>query len=167
MIDHACAFTGHRPTKFSFAYNESDYRCVRLKEELAEKIEEMVKAGVCQFYSGMALGVDQWAAEAVLSLKTAHPHIRLIAVLPCESQPNRWTADQQAHYRAILKECDEIQIIGKNYTRQCMFQRNRSLVDQADHLIAVYDGKSGGGTAYTVSYAIKKGRRVTIISPQL
>lgn len=164
MLSRACAFTGHRPTKFSFGYNEDDQRCLALKEQLTEIIEQLVNNGVCSFYSGMALGVDQWAAQAVLNLKAKYPQVRLIAVLPCESQANNWTWRQQDIYQNLLNKCDEIQIIGKYYTSHCMFQRNRRLVDQADHLIAVYDGCQGGGTTYTVNYARKKGRQIIIIN---
>ena len=167
MIEQSCAFTGHRPTRFTFAYDEADPRCVALKAKLAEEIEKMIKEGVNRFYSGMALGVDQWAAQAVLNLKASYSNIQLIAVLPCENQSNRWSSEQQTDYSAILEKCGEIQTIGKHYTPQRMFQRNRRLVDQARHLIAVYDGKPGGGTAYTVNYALRKGRKVTVIDNQI
>ena len=41
MIEQSCAFTGHRPTRFTFAYNENDPRCVALKAKLAEEIEKL------------------------------------------------------------------------------------------------------------------------------
>jgi uncharacterized phage-like protein YoqJ len=46
-----------------------------------------------------------------------------------------------------------------------MFERNRRLVDSAEHLLAVYDGGAHGGTAYTVKYAKQKSRQITIIHP--
>lgn len=164
MLSRACAFTGHRPSRFSFGYNEDDQRCVALKEQLTEIIDQLVNVGVCRFYSGMALGVDQWAAQAVLDIRAKYPHVRLIAVLPCKSQSNNWTGHQQAFYQSLLSKCDEIQIISKHYTSQCMFQRNRCLVDQAEYLIAVYNGQQGGGTAYTVDYARKKRRKVILVN---
>ena len=42
--------------------------------------------------------------------------------------------------------------------------RNRYLVDHANFLIAVYDGKPGG-TQYTVEYARKKGLEIVQIEP--
>ena len=35
-----CAFTGHRPQHLPFGMNENDERCVKLKEELKEQIED-------------------------------------------------------------------------------------------------------------------------------
>jgi hypothetical protein len=51
------------------------------------------------------------------------------------------------------------------------FARNRDIVDETDHLIATPwqaerpAPKSGGGTWYTIEYAEKRGKPVTIIWP--
>lgn len=57
-----CAFTGHRPWKFPWKYNEADSRCVALKAVLAEQIAALADAGVTQFLSGMAEATDSWSA---------------------------------------------------------------------------------------------------------
>jgi uncharacterized phage-like protein YoqJ len=46
-----------------------------------------------------------------------------------------------------------------------MFERSRYLADHAEHLLAVYDGGSDGGTAYTIQYARMKGRKIIVIHP--
>mgnify|MGYP005780282859 FL=1 len=68
-VERACAFTGHRPRKFPWGYDELDTRCVSLKSVLTEQIEQLAMNGVTQFLSGMAEGVDTWAALAVLALR--------------------------------------------------------------------------------------------------
>ena len=165
MHIQSCAFTGHRPTRFSFGYNENDERCLKLKALMATQIGSLIEKGVAVFYSGMALGVDQWAAEIVLDMKKNHPNIRLIAVRPCETQANSWTDEQRERHFSTLELCDDVVTIQKQYTRSCMFKRNRYLVDHAGYLLAVYDNGSGGGTAYTVNYGVKKGRKVIVIHP--
>lgn len=69
----ACAFTGHRPTRFSFKYDEEPSDCLKLKAVLVEQIGFLYQQGVTDFYTGCALGVDMWAGEAVLSLIELHP----------------------------------------------------------------------------------------------
>ena len=65
-----CAFTGHRPQKFQFGFDEADERCVRLQQVIREHIIQLIeKEGVSYFISGMAMGVDMYAAEIVLDLK--------------------------------------------------------------------------------------------------
>lgn len=160
-----CAFTGHRPMRFSFGYDEEDERCVQLKKVLAEQVETLIRCGVSTFYSGMGLGVDTWGAGIVLGKKKQYTNVRLIAVLPCETQANRWSPEQRERYFNTLAECDDVITLNTHYTPDCMFQRNRYLVDHADYLLAVYDGREKGGTAYTVRYAQQKSRQIVVIRP--
>ena len=46
-----------------------------------------------------------------------------------------------------------------------MLERNRFLVDHAAALLAVYNGERRGGTAATVRYAQKMGRKIIVIAP--
>ena len=76
-VERACAFTGHRPRKFPWGYDELDARCVSLKSALTEQIEQLARNGVTQFLSGMAEGVDTWAALAVLALRGKNDALKL------------------------------------------------------------------------------------------
>ena len=165
MTKNSCAFTGHRPTRFAFGYDESNEQCLKIKELMRKQIAALIAGDVTEFYTGMALGVDQWAASIVLNMKDSHPGIRLVAVLPCETQANSWSVEQRERYFDTLALCDEVVTLNKHYTRACMFERNRHLVDHAEYLLAVYDGSGKGGTAYTIRYGEQQRRRVTIIHP--
>jgi hypothetical protein len=44
--------------------------------------------------------------------------------------------------------------------------RNRLIVDMTDMLIACYDGRAGGGTVYTMTYAKQQGKPVVVIPPK-
>ena len=39
MKKTSCAFTGHRPTRFSFKYDEAHPDCIELKKVLAARID--------------------------------------------------------------------------------------------------------------------------------
>ena len=158
------SFTGYRPEKLPFR-DEDDPRCIDLKKRLSEQIEKLIKDGADEFFSGMARGVDMWAAEAVLALKANYPNIRLTAVIPCPEQAEKWNAADQALYQDILAKCDKKLTTSPRYTSGCMQARNRALVDMCDILIAVFDGQSGG-TANTVNYAKSKGRSTIVIEPE-
>ena len=69
MSRTTCAFTGHRPSRFPWGYNEADKDCIVLKEILTSEIIRLTDIGVTQFLSGMAEGVDRWAATIVLALR--------------------------------------------------------------------------------------------------
>ena len=55
--------------------------------------------------------------------------------------------------------------MSRKYRKGCMLERNRYLVDHAACLLAVYNGERRGGTAMTVRYAQKLGRKIIIIEP--
>ncbi len=157
------SFTGYRPQKLPF-FSEDDPMCADLKQRLYDRIEKLYEHGADEFFTGMALGVDMWCAEAVLSLKEIHPEIKLTAVLPCREQEIKWSAADQQRYHRILGQCSKVMCLSESYTKNCMLNRNRALVELCDLLLAVYDGKSGG-TKYTVDYAAKLGRKTIIIPP--
>ena len=162
----SCAFTGHRPQRFSFGYQEDHPDAYRLRELLHREVIRLAQAGVTTFYSGMAQGADQWAAEQVLSLRGLGLFpLRLIAVLPCLGQDSAWPPEARQRYADILARADEVVRMADHYTPGCMQQRNRYLVDHADTLLAVYDGGPQGGTAHTVDYAKRCSRRILCIHP--
>jgi len=160
-----CMFTGHRPQKLPFKFNEQDRRCIALKEYLAELIVEKVRSGVTHFLSGMALGTDLYSAEIVLSFKNQFSGLTLDAVLPCSDQTSKWNEEQARRHHEILKKCDKVLLLQDAYTSDCMQKRNQYIVNQADVILAVWDGR-GGGTANTVKYALSQNKPVRVIHPQ-
>ena len=101
-MNRTCAFTGHRPNKLPWRYDETDSRCVALKAVLAEQIAAMAEAGFTQFLSGMAEAPDTWSALAVLSLREKNPAIKLHCILPCTAQAEKWSASSRDLYRLHL-----------------------------------------------------------------
>lgn len=161
----ACAFTGHRPYKFPWKYNEADPRCVSLKATLAAQIKALVKNGVTDMYSGMTEGTDTWCSQIVLSLRRENPALRLHCVLPHEGQADKWAHSAQELYHSILAQANSVEYVSQAYHKNCMLERNRRLVDHAGWLLAVYNGERRGGTAATLRYARKAGRDVIVIDP--
>ena len=160
-----CAFTGHRPKSFPWGYNETVLACVALKNVLADQITMLANDGVTGFISGMAPGVDLWAAQIVLDVREKNPLLKLCCALPCEGQEKKWPAQIQEQYRSILKQADKTIWVGRNYTADCMLNRNRYMVDHASILLAVYNGVYRSGTGMTVRYAQSKHRKIILIHP--
>lgn len=164
-MNDPCAFTGHRPQRFPWRYNEKDPRCEALKAVLAEQIGILIRAGTLDFFSGMALGVDTWSASAVITLREKNPAIKLHCVLPCEKQEIKWSFAARETYYRILKQADSIQYVSRYYHNGCMMERNRQLVDLSSVLLAVYNGQPSGGTAATIRYAREQKKRILCIDP--
>lgn len=167
MKEKSCAFTGHRPQHLPFRSNETDERCITLKQILRDEIVRLIEEeNVRHFISGMALGVDTIAAEIVLDLKQSYPGITLECAIPCETQANKWTAKQRERYFEIVAQCDKETMLQTKYTPDCMEKRNRYMVDHADYIIAVWDGKPSG-TGNTIKYAQKQEKKIIVIDPSM
>lgn len=165
MIGTSCAFTGHRPRKLPWRYDETDPRCVKLKRVIAVLIAELTNSGVTDYYSGMADGADIFLSQAVLNLRKDALGLKLHCILPCDGQAEQWPTAAQERYYTILDQADTVSFVCHQYQEGCMLKRNRRLVDSAAFLLAVYNGEWRGGTAATVRYAKKQGRGIIIVDP--
>ena len=147
-----CCFTGHRPDKIG----NDEYK---IKEMLKSEIQKSISEGYLTFISGMALGVDVWAAEIVIQEKLNNPEVKLICASPYPGfERNRCLADRMK-YHEILNNADYIINISEQYTKFCFQIRNMWMVDRSEKVIAVFNG-SKGGTYNTVKYAEKKNIQV-------
>ena len=148
----SCTLTGHR--KLGGDFNELS---------LKNAIENAVKGGAESFYCGMAIGFDLIAAEHVLECKKTHPHVRLIGCIPCPEQDKYFSPPERRKYASLLKQCDEVITVNDSYFNGCMLVRDRFMVDNCDLIIAYFDGRYEGGTAYTLRYAKSKNKKIVII----
>ena len=129
---------------------------------LEAKIREAIADGFVTFISGMAWGVDIWAAEIVLRLKAEGHPIHLIAAVPYEGFEKSWDDDWKQRYHAVLSAADFVKYICDHYHRGCFQVRNEWMVDRSALLIAAYTGEKGG-TKNTVDYAARKGVQTVFV----
>ena len=147
---HRCCFTGHRPEKLSLPESE-------VKAELEKEIRLAIADGINVFITGMAPGVDIWAAEIVLELrKKEELSLKLIAASPHPGFENRWSIEWQKRYAAVMAKADFIKEVCSHYSRGCYQIRNEWMVDHSARVIAVWNG-SPSGTKNTIVYAKRKG----------
>ncbi|MGI6263903.1 MAG: SLOG family protein [Acutalibacteraceae bacterium] len=132
-----------------------------LYERVCAAVDRLIGEGYRYFGVGGALGFDELAARAVLSRRGIHPAIRLIAVLPCGDWNARWDEGDRRRWDGILRQADKITVLQERYAPGCMQRRNRHLVDEST--VCVCLDAPAGGTAYTVAYAQKQGRRIIAI----
>ena len=104
MRRHRCCFTGHRPEKLT---QPEAVIIAGLEKEILNAIAD----GFTTFISGMARGVDIWAAEIILRLRSEGHPIRLICASPFEGFERSWSPDWQKRYKVILKEADLMKYI--------------------------------------------------------
>lgn len=146
---HRVCFTGHRPEKLSRSEQA-------IKADLEKQILLAKDDGLNVFITGMARGVDIWAAQIVLQLRSKGAMIKLISACPYEGFECSWSQKWQTQYREILESADYVRNVCEGYSRACFQIRNEWMVNHSSRVIAVFNGEMGG-TKNTIDYASKIG----------
>lgn len=145
------AFTGHRPDKLG-GWDPLHPTVARVRKALRDGL---IRNWPLCAISGMAQGVDQWAAETCVELG-----IPFVAALPCDRPETPWPLPTQERFRALLVKAKEVVIVAPGeYKPWKMQKRNEWMVDHCSKMLAVWDG-SYGGTYNALEYAAQVGREV-------
>ena len=132
------AGTGQRPQHMRPEHRE--YGRAEVTRVLGRLRAEWGIEVVC---SGMALGFDQWlATDAVRLGMELHAYLPF----PAEHQSSRWTDVDRAAYLSLLELASYTQCEADGFDFEAYSRRNQSLVDAADVMIVMTNGKRGGGT---------------------
>lgn len=151
-IRHCCCFTGHRPEKLHIAEDI-------VRQRLDSAISSALEDGYTTFISGMAKGVDIWAAELVLERRRLLPNINLICAVPYAGFGLHWQGGWTERFKKIIQAADTVEYVCTGFSRSAYQRRNQWMVDRTSLLIAVYTGESGG-TENTIRYAERTGRTI-------
>lgn len=134
-----------------------------MRKEIINYIEN---EDVSIFITGMAIGIDQWAARIVLALRKQYPHIQLTAALPCRKQYAKWSEEQQTEWQKIIDRCQHIETVSNSYYwNGCMQRRNEWMVNNSDFVLGIWNGTKSG-TKNCLDYAYLQGKSVKIINPK-
>lgn len=159
----AC-FTGYRPQKLPWGYNEADPRCIAFKQRLAEAITTAYSLGFNHFITGGAIGVDMYAAERVMHMREAGDDIVLEIILPYPSFNGAFEGMLGDRFTNIVLSSELLWVPSDEYASTVYVERNSYMVDESGLVIAGFDGQEGG-TKNTIDQAYRKGASIWIIDP--
>lgn len=156
-IGRIIAVTGHRPTAYA-PYPECYSRSFQAKlEDFAAEVLVRMNAveTISMLNIGMAQGWDQAVAVAAIELE-----IPWTAYVPCRNQERKWHNDGPEIYREILAQAPNVELNDVPYYDGCMTDRNKDMVNNANELLALYNGAKYGGTAHCFGYAKERGLKL-------
>jgi len=139
---------GHAPTQLianhNLAYSEEVltllYRLVR---------KELVTLKPDQVISGAALGWDTALALAGFSLQ-----IPVILAIPFDGQEESWPPAARIRYRKMLERAEDVHFLNDApYEPEKIQARNEWMVDRADLILALWDGRKLGDVWNCLAYA--------------
>ena len=157
-MESGCCFSGHRDIP--------PYERAGLERLLDKYIDKMAECGRRRFICGGALGFDTMAARAVLRAKGRHEGILLELAIPYRGVENHRSEADRREFLHILAQADIIRCLAESYDKECMFRRNRYMVDNSEVCIC-YMTRNKGGTAYTVGYALRNGCEVINLAVEI
>ena len=116
--------------------------------------------GPTSFCAGMAPGVDLWAADELLRLRSegiiAHSTRSCGGAVPTLAAG--FDDEDRALYQKIAERADKVILTAEEYAPECYNRRNDYLADNADRVIAYWEG-TAGGTRYTIERARSRGKK--------
>lgn len=147
------AITGHRAEKLTRPFD--DY--------LEVITDTLFVLGPSYMYQGMASGADLIAAFAAFQTGK----LPYEAVLPYAGHRNMMKSDfWRDMWDGAAKYAGRVEVLSDSMTypgHWCMHNRNKYMVDHADHVLAIWDGSQSGGTWNAVKYARSQGKPINII----
>lgn len=158
----AC-FVGYEPFLLGADWDESSPAAQQLKAVIRVEVEKLIQRGYTRFLCSFNRGADHLFAEAVIALKARYL-VRLESVLPHEEQAAEWPESARERYFNLLAGCDDETLLQTRYSAGCQLRAVKYMVDHADLLIAVYDGKVSG-TMEAVRRAKAESKPIICIDP--
>ncbi|GHJ39796.1 hypothetical protein [Streptomyces sp. TS71-3] len=116
--------------------------------------------------SCIAKGADSLFAEVVLELGG-----RLVAIIPSKDyRQSKVKPDHAATFDRLIESADDVVVLDHEMASRSAYEdANRTLLQRADRLVAVWNGQpptgKGGGTADTVVDAREAGIPVDVVWP--
>ncbi|MFJ8364619.1 hypothetical protein [Streptomyces sp. NPDC093984] len=154
----AIAVTGHMDL--------TDASVPLVRDALRETLKQYAADGDLVGISCIAKGSDSLFAEAVLDLGG-----RLVAVIPSKDyRQNKVKSDHAETFDRLVGSAAEVLILDHDTANRSAYEdANRTLLQRADRLVAVWNGEppsgKGGGTADTVLEARDSGLPVDVVWP--
>ena len=145
-----CYFTGILPTRKSTteADGAKGILCIL---RLMQVVEELIQSGCNHFITGLESSADMEFVDGILLARKKGYKVKLEAVLP----PSEEQTLPQSDIDYVVKECG-CDIIDREYENDhyiALIDRDWDLVERADKIFVLWDGKESGNTWDVINYA--------------
>ena len=141
----------HERTCFFIGHREANERVLPALEQAVEQL--IVEAGGTDFVVGHYGAFDGMAAKVIKAAKKRHPEVTLTLLLPYH--PFDRPIPVPKGYDSTFYP-PGMENVPKKYA---IVRANRYMVDHSD-LVVAYLRYAGGGTYYTVKYAVERGKEI-------
>ena len=162
MKTKSCAILGCNPMAFPWGYDEEDERYAALKLALINRITILRSEGVTDFYVVLDSGAGLYSAEMIADLRENDPTIRLICVVPFETQATKWMPELRDRYFDVQAKCSDVLIASHEEDQTRELRAMLEAINRTETVIVI----TGGDDLYVLvaqQYAKQLKRDVTMI----
>jgi uncharacterized phage-like protein YoqJ len=148
--------TGYKA--FEIGIFKNDHEGVKyIKSALKQRLFPLVEEGAEWVIISGQLGVELWAAEVAIELRSEYEQLKLGILTPYLNQQDSWNEENKEYYQRILSKADFVDSISKKpyESPQQLRMKNLFMVHKSDGMIIVYDEEREGTPRYAFSEAKK------------
>ncbi|MCP3776492.1 DUF1273 domain-containing protein [Paenibacillus sp. MZ04-78.2] len=128
-----------------------------IKKALKSRFAALLDEGLEWVIVSGQWGVELWAAEAALEMKSQGFELKLAVIPPFLEQEANWSEEKQAAYKQVLAGADYVNSVTKsNYSGPWQFRaRDQFLLRNSDGLLLVYDDENEGSPKFIREEALR------------
>ena len=140
-----CYVISNRDNSLPFQRYKRCNEFIEFKRLLFSKIQNLIFSGYDTFITGLVDGIDCDLAEAAIHFRDVELYdISLECALPCIFKAPRQKSEKYLYRLYLIGMCDDIHIISSHYHKGCTQKRNEAMIDKADLLLVIWNGKKQG-----------------------
>lgn len=150
--------TGYRSYEIN-AFQEDDPKVKVVKRVLKQRMKALLDESEDEFWliTGPQLGVEQWAAQTAVGLKSDYRQLKVAIMLPFADFASKWNADNQRRLAVLRQQVDfSRELTDRPYQspdQLRLFQQ--FMLDHTDRALFVYDPDHPGKPKYDYRQAQK------------
>lgn len=150
--------TGYRAHELGI-YNNKHKGIPYIRKAIEARLIPLIEEGLEWVITPGQYGVDLWACEAAISLKSKYPHLKCSIITAYNHPEEKWSDEKKEYYQQILSGIDYYAAVSKDsYQGSWQFKaRDELLFRKTEGILLVYDEDSGEASPkFVKERALKK-----------
>lgn len=123
---------------------------VYIKKALENRLVALLDDGLEWVIVSGQLGVETWAVEVVLELKSTYPNLKYAILAPFLEQEKNWNDMRQETYRSLITKADYYNTLTNTpYEAPWQFiEKDKFLMRNSDGILILYDSENEGSPKF-------------------
>ncbi|MFS0728052.1 DUF1273 domain-containing protein [Paenibacillus sp. 1P07SE] len=136
--------TGYRAHELNI-YDDKHPGISFIKQAIEARLIPLVEDGLEWVLTPGQYGVDLWACEVVIGMRSTYPHLKVSILAAYENPEANWKEEKQTYYRELVKEVDYYGLVSRQPYQGTwqLSARDDLLMRKSDGILLFYDEERG------------------------